>query len=71
MRPASKHRATLGNKIRAYRKRARLSQEKLAELAELSRNYIGEVERGEKAISVDALTQIAEALGRKPYELLK
>jgi len=44
------------------RKEAGLSQEKLAERADLHPNYIGEVERGEKTISVDALLRIAKAL---------
>ena len=34
----------------------------MAEKADLHRNYIGEVERGEKTISVDALMRIALAL---------
>jgi transcriptional regulator with XRE-family HTH domain len=34
----------------------------LAEKADLHRNYIGEVERGEKTISVDALMRVAAAL---------
>jgi transcriptional regulator with XRE-family HTH domain len=44
------------------RKTAGLSQERLAEKADLHPNYIGEVERGEKTISVDALVRIAKAL---------
>jgi transcriptional regulator with XRE-family HTH domain len=51
----------LAEAIRAYRKRADLTQEKLAERAELNPKYIGEVERGMKNISVDALMRIAEA----------
>ncbi len=39
-----------------------MSQEKLAELADLSRNYIGEVERGETNVSIEALVRIAKAL---------
>ncbi len=57
-----KHRKTVGDAIREARKAATLSQEKLAEKAELHPNYIGEVERGEKTISVDALLRIANAL---------
>ena len=58
----SRHRKVLGNAIRERRKQAKLSQEKLAELADLHPNYIGEVERGEKTISVDALVRLAKAL---------
>ena len=47
---------------RERRRAAALSQEKLAEKADLHPNYIGEVERGEKTISVDALLRISGAL---------
>ena len=56
------HRATLARTIRFYRKRKKLTQEGLGELAELNPKYIGEVERCEKTISVDALARIAEAV---------
>ncbi|MEP6672811.1 MAG: helix-turn-helix transcriptional regulator [Chthoniobacter sp.] len=57
-----KHRKIIGDAIRESRKAATLSQEKLAEKADLHPNYIGEVERGEKTISVDGLLRIADAL---------
>lgn len=56
------HRRILGEAIRTYRKQARMSQEKLAEKAELNPKYIGEVERGRMNISMDALVRIASAL---------
>jgi ribosome-binding protein aMBF1 (putative translation factor) len=57
-----KHRRVLGETIRHQRKRAKLSQEKLAELADLHHNYVGEIERGEKAVSIDVLVKLAQAL---------
>jgi transcriptional regulator with XRE-family HTH domain len=57
-----KHRKILGEAIRRARKNAGLTQERLAERAELHPNYIGEVERAEKTISVDALVRIAHAV---------
>ena len=48
--------------IRHYRKKAKMTQEKLGEAADLNPKYIGEVERMEKTISVDALLRIAGAL---------
>ncbi len=56
------HRRVLGEAIRTARKAAGFSQEKLAEKADLHPNYIGEVERAEKTISVDALVRIAKGL---------
>ena len=52
----------LGQAIRNYRKKANMTQERLGELADLNPKYIGEVERTEKTISVDALARIAAAL---------
>jgi transcriptional regulator with XRE-family HTH domain len=52
----------LGRTIREFRDRRKVSQEKLAELADLHHNYIGELERGEKAASIDVLVKIAKAL---------
>ena len=57
-----KSRKIVGDAIREVRKAAGFSQEKLAEKADLHPNYIGEFERGEKTISVDALLRIAAAL---------
>jgi transcriptional regulator with XRE-family HTH domain len=62
VRLVPRHRKLVGETIRIYRKKAGLSQEELAELAELHPNYIGEVERGEYSISLDPLVRIAKAL---------
>ena len=56
------NRKSLGQAIRNYRKKAGMTQERLGELADLNPKYIGEVERMEKTISVDALARIATAL---------
>ena len=52
----------MGEAVRNFRKRAGLTQEGLAELVELNPKYIGEVERGEKIISIEALLRIARAV---------
>jgi transcriptional regulator with XRE-family HTH domain len=44
------------------RKQRGLSQERLGERSGLSGKFIGEVERGEKSISIDSLYHIAVAL---------
>lgn len=61
----------LGEAIRQLRKQARLSQEKLAEKAELNPKYISEVERGSMKISVDALVRIAAALKSRVTDLTR
>ena len=61
----------LGEAIRTARKAVGFSQEKLAEKADLHPNYIGEVERAEKTISVDALVRVAKALKVKLAELVQ
>jgi transcriptional regulator with XRE-family HTH domain len=52
----------LGDTIRQYRKQAGLSQEKLAEKADLHPVYIGKIERGEQWVSLHALLRIAKAV---------
>jgi transcriptional regulator with XRE-family HTH domain len=56
------YRKLFGQVIRQYRKKAKMTQEQLGEAASLNPKYIGEVERAEKTISVDALMRISTAL---------
>jgi XRE family transcriptional regulator, regulator of sulfur utilization len=56
------YRRILGENIRTERKRAGLSQEKLAEKSELHPVYLGRVERGEENVSIDSLMRIAKAM---------
>ena len=70
MGTAAKHSKVLGETIRAYRKEARLTQEELAELADLNPKYIGEVERGENTISLSALIRVAKALKVRVRDLV-
>jgi transcriptional regulator with XRE-family HTH domain len=53
----------LGQRLRALRKQRGLSQERLGQRSGLSGKFIGEVERGEKSISMDSLYHVATALG--------
>lgn len=56
------HRRIIGEAVRFRRKLAELTQEELAEAVDLNPKYIGEVERGEKIISIEALLRIAKAV---------
>ncbi|MEK3913014.1 helix-turn-helix domain-containing protein [Paenibacillus sp. FSL H7-0331] len=61
----------LGERIRNIRKEMRLSQEQLGELAGLHEKYIGQVERGEKNLSIDSLYKIADGLNLTLEELFR
>lgn len=61
----------LGETIRAERMKAELTQEQLAEKADLARNYIGNVERAEYNITVEALARIAKALNLRVHDLTR
>ena len=56
-------RLRFADNLRKTRKAQGISQEKLAELAELHRTYIGSVERGERNITIDNMERLARALG--------
>lgn len=50
------------NNVKKYREEEGISQEKLAELANLHRTYIGSIERAEKIPSLITIVKIARAL---------
>ena len=58
-----------GSNVRARRDAKELSQEKLAELADLDRTYISSVERGVRNISLLSSLRIAKALKTSVSEL--
>ncbi|MBX3735609.1 MAG: helix-turn-helix transcriptional regulator [Candidatus Didemnitutus sp.] len=59
----------LGEGIRRHRQALDVSQEDFAELCDLHRTYIGQVERGEKNISFENILKIARGLKIKPSKL--
>jgi len=60
-----------GEKVRQERLKQGLSQEDLADKAEVHRTYIGMIERAEKNITLLNIKKVAKALGLKIFELLK
>ncbi len=66
-----KYRKVLGENIRTYRRTLGWSQEQLAEKSDLHHNYIGDIERGEENVSVDALMRIATALKVRLGDLVR
>lgn len=60
----------LGKAIRDKRKAQGLSQEALAEKAEIDRSYMGGIERGEHNLAFSSLLKIADALGVNASKLL-
>jgi len=60
----------IGSRIREYRTKLELSQEKLSFECNLDRTYIGSIERGERNLSVINLSKIAKSLNINPADLL-
>ena len=59
-----------GRNLRNLREKSGLSQEKLAELADLHRTYISGVERGERNISLVNIERLAKALAAPLRDLM-
>jgi len=60
-----------GRAIRKLREGKGWSQELLAEHAELHRNYVSSLERGERNVALLNITQLAKALNLKASKLLE
>jgi transcriptional regulator with XRE-family HTH domain len=52
----------LGKRIRTERRKQDLTQEKLAEMSEISDSFMGHIERGGRTLSIETLAKIANAL---------
>ena len=60
-----------GKRLRELRLKQKLSQEKLAEIADVHRNYVGLLERGQSNVSLLTVVALAHALGVKPAKLVE
>jgi transcriptional regulator with XRE-family HTH domain len=70
LRPAATHvRKVIGQRLHTLRKQRALSQARLGKESGLSREFIGEVERGERSISLDNLYNVSVALGVRLRDL--
>ena len=65
-----KLRIQLGLNIQEARRSKGFSQENLAHRADIDRGYIGKIENGKHAASVDMIEAIADALGIEARDLL-
>ena len=63
-------RILLGLNITYYRRAKNLTQLQLAEKVSVSGNYISQVERGFKSVSLATLAQISETMGGEERDLL-
>ena len=53
---------SFGKRVREVRKGKGISQERLAEMAGIDRSYMGNIERGEKYITLKKAYEICDAL---------
>lgn len=60
----------IGPAIRHYRRARGLTQLDLSTLVGLSQSDISRIERGQQAIDIDRLHQLADALGTHPADIL-
>jgi transcriptional regulator with XRE-family HTH domain len=67
---AAKLQRRFGQTIRFERKALHLTQQKLAFEADLSLTYVGEIERGERMVSLDTVLRLAGALKISAAQLL-
>ncbi|MFC4311593.1 helix-turn-helix transcriptional regulator [Steroidobacter flavus] len=59
-----------GQNIRIYRAAKGMSQEDLAEKADIKRTYIGSIERGEVDPRLETVSKVAAGLGVDAFKLL-
>jgi len=60
----------VGKKIKLERIKRDLSQEQLADLSNISKNFVGAIERGESSPTIETLAKIANAFEISLPELI-
>ena len=60
----------VGAKVKLERTKQGLSQEKLAELSDISPNHIGNIERAESSPTIELLKKVADGLGISIVDLV-
>ena len=59
----------LGEQLKRYRERRKLTQDQLSEISGMTRTRISEIERGIANITIDTLDKLLNALEIDPHEL--
>ncbi|MDO5639731.1 MAG: helix-turn-helix transcriptional regulator [Neisseria sp.] len=65
------YRLIFAQNVRQVRRFKEMSQEELAHRSNISRVYIGEIERGERNVTIDLMEKIARALDISLERLLQ
>jgi transcriptional regulator with XRE-family HTH domain len=60
-----------GQAVKAVREQQGVSQEKLAERAEIDRTYVSMIERGKRQPTLEVASRIAKALSTKLSEIIR
>jgi transcriptional regulator with XRE-family HTH domain len=64
-------RETVAKNLRRLRQAKGLSQEELADRADINRNYVGMLEREQHAATIDMLEKLADVLETDPVEFFR
>ena len=64
-------RETVARNLRRLRQAKGLSQEELADRADINRNYVGMLEREQHAATIDMLEKLADVLETDPDEFFQ
>ena len=64
-------RETVARNLRRLRQAKGLSQEELADRADINRNYVGMLEREQHAATIDMLEKLADVLETDPVEFFR